>query len=73
MTLPIIVATAMVLLLGMGALFLIRRLGSDNHVLPVTTEWLSELSTDRYRPMLRLLQETDFQFLRSQTGLTAEI
>ena len=73
MTPPITVATAMVLLLSMGALYLIRRLGSDNHLLPVTTEWLSELSTDRYRPMLRLLQETDFQFLRSQTGHTAEI
>ena len=73
MTPPITVATVAILLLGLGALFLVRRLGSDNHVLPVTTEWLSELSTDRYRPMQRLLAETDFRFLRSQKGFTPEM
>jgi hypothetical protein len=41
MTPPITVATVAILLLGLGALFLVRRLGSDNHVLPVTTERLS--------------------------------
>ena len=73
MTLPITVVTAMILLLCVAVLLLIRRLGSDNHVLPVTTEWLNELSTHRYRPMLRLLEETDFQFLRSQNGFTPEM
>ena len=73
MTPPITVATVAILLLGLGALFLVRRLGSDNQVLPVTTEWLSELSTDRYRPMQRLLEETDFRFLRSQKGFTPEM
>src|ERR1017187_4477152 len=43
MTPPITVATVAIFLLGLGALFLVRRLGSDNHVLPVTTEWLSEI------------------------------
>jgi hypothetical protein len=70
MTLPITVATVAILLLGVSVLLLVRRLGSDKQVLPVTTEWLSELSTDRYRPMLRLLRENDFQFLRAQKGLT---
>ena len=70
---PITIATAAILLLSMGVLFLVRRLGSDNPVLPVTTEWLSELTTDRYRPMLRLLEETDFQFLRSQKGFTPDM
>ena len=57
MTLPITVATATIPTMGLGfvAVFLVRRLGSDYQPLPVTIDWLSELSTDRYRPMLRLL------------------
>src|ERR1035441_6142951 len=75
MTLPITVATATIPTMGLGLLvvFLVRRLGSDHQLLPVTTDWLSELSTDRYRPMLRLLDATDFQFLRVQKGFTPEM
>ena len=73
MTLPITVAMATILLVSLGILLLVRLLGSDNPVLPVTTEWLTELSTDRYLPMLRLLEEADFHFLRSQKGFTAEM
>jgi hypothetical protein len=73
MTLPITVGAVTVLLLSVAVLLLVRRLGSDNHVLPVTTEWLSELSTDRYRPMRRLLEESDFRFLRAQKGFTPEM
>jgi hypothetical protein len=73
MTLPITVAVATILMVSLGILFLVRLLGSENPVLPVTTEWLSELSTDRYRPMLRLLDDADFEFLRSQKGFTAEM
>jgi hypothetical protein len=75
MTLPLSAATTtiLILMLTLGVLFLVRRLGSDHQVLPVTTEWLNELSTDRYRPMLRLLQEADFQFLCSQKGFTPQM
>ena len=75
MTLPFTVATATIpmMALGLVVMFLVRRLGSDHQLLPVTTDWLNELSTDRYRPMLRLLDTTDFQFLRSQKGFTPEM
>jgi len=73
MTLPIIAATSTILMLGLAVLFLVCRLGSNNQVLPVTTDWLSELSTDRYRPMMRLLEESDFQFLRTRKGYTPEM
>jgi hypothetical protein len=75
MTLPITVATATIPMIGLGLIvvFLVRRLGSGHQLLPVTTDWLNELSTDRYRPMLRLLDATDFQFLRSQKGFTPEM
>ena len=73
MTLPITIATSTMLVLILGVLSLVRYLGRDRQVLPVTTDWLSELSSDRYRPMLRLLDATDFQFLRSQAGFTPEM
>jgi hypothetical protein len=75
MTLPITVATATIPTMGLGlvVVFLVRRLGSDHQLLPVTIDWLRELSTDRYRPMLRLLDATDFQFLRAQKGFTPEM
>jgi hypothetical protein len=34
----------------------------------VNPEWLLQLSTERYRPMLRLLGEDDLAFLRAQPG-----
>jgi hypothetical protein len=38
--------------------------------LPVTTDWLDDLSIERYRLMLRLLAEEDQRFLRKQPGFT---
>jgi hypothetical protein len=38
--------------------------------LPVTAEWIEELSLERYRPMLRLLEPQDLQYLRAQPGFT---
>jgi hypothetical protein len=34
----------------------------------VTIEWMETLSVDRYRPMLRLLEQDDLGFLRSHPG-----
>jgi hypothetical protein len=39
----------------------------------VTAEWINELSIDRYRPMMRLLDLSDFEYLRSQPGYTPEM
>ena len=36
--------------------------------LPVTADWIEELSLDRYRPMLRLLDPDELCHLRSQPG-----
>ena len=38
---------------------LVRRLGSETSTLPVTAEWIDELSAGRYRPMMRLLDLAD--------------
>jgi hypothetical protein len=56
------------------ALFLvIRRIGFAGSDLPVTAEWIDELSIERYRPMARLLDGSDMEFLRSQPGFTPKI
>ena len=39
----------------------------------MTAEWINELSTDRYRPMMRLLDSDDIEFLRSQPGYTPQM
>src|ERR1035441_9415893 len=59
------------LILGIGAL--VRMLSSTDRSLPVTAEWIDDLSTDRYRPMMRLLDSRDIEFLRSQAGYTPEM
>jgi hypothetical protein len=50
----------------------IRQFGSERS-LPVTAGWIDELSTERYRPMLRLLDSSDIEFLRSQAGYTRKM
>jgi len=56
--------------IGLGATLavILRQVSSQGRKLPLTAEWIDELSIDRYRPMLRLLDECDMQFLRSQPG-----
>jgi hypothetical protein len=73
MTLQVIAAPAAIIMLSACALYLVRRLGADTQMLPVTTEWLSELSAERYLPMTRLLENTDFRFLQEQNGCTPEM
>ena len=41
--------------------------------LPVTLDWLEEVSPERYKPMLRLLHPQDLDFLRSQPGFTRKM
>ena len=70
-----LVAIAVVILgaLIIALAMLIRSLGSAGHCLPVTAEWIDELSTERYRPMLRLLESTDIEFLRAQPGYSPKM
>lgn len=46
---------------------------TDKNHLPVTAEWIAELSVERYRPMLRLLDATDLEFLREQPGFDSRM
>jgi hypothetical protein len=56
------------LTLGLSAALLLtwRRLTSPPTSLPVTANWIEELSPERYRPMMHLLDTEDFEFLETQ-------
>ncbi|HEV3333745.1 MAG TPA: hypothetical protein VG096_22325 [Bryobacteraceae bacterium] len=43
------------------------------HTASLDRDWLYQLSVDRYRPMLRLLDEQDFCLLRHQPGFTPDM
>lgn len=63
------------LLLGLGvALFWVwRRMISPAVRLPVAANWIGELTLERYRPMMHLLDPEDLEFLRSQPGFTPQM
>jgi hypothetical protein len=68
----VVIATSIVggaaVLSGVALFF--RKIASRTGSLPVTAEWIDELSIERYRPMLRLLEEGDLEYLRKQPGFT---
>jgi len=49
---------------------ILRKLAAGPQPLPVTAEWIDDLSVERYRPMLRLLSQEDLRYLAAQPGFT---
>ncbi len=70
MSFVIAIALLAALALVSGLAFLVRKVGFGVKNLPVTSEWIDDVSVDRYRPMLRMLDTGDVAFLRSQPGFT---
>jgi hypothetical protein len=66
----LILGIAAFVCLAVGAVlaFLFRRLIAGPKSLPVSVDWINDLSVARYRPMERLLSEEDYRFLASQPG-----
>jgi len=63
-----------VLLAGLGlAIFAICRFALARPEDLYDPRWLEELCTNRYRPMMRLLDGRDLEFLRSQPAVTPQI
>jgi hypothetical protein len=73
MTVLTTILVALLAFLAAATIVLVRKMGSGGHSLPVTAEWISDLSTERYKPMLRLLDSADIEFLRSQPGYTPKM
>jgi len=67
------VSTSICSALGACLWLLVHRGRLAANRLPVTTDWLDDLSTERYRPMLRLLDQQDLRFLRDQPGFTPQM
>ena len=60
-----------VLLLVATAVFVFRRLSAlQRRAGSPSDRWSADLSVERYRPMVRLLNSDDLHFLRSQPGVT---
>ena len=71
-----ILAVVLIIFLAVVSLvaaIVLRKLAAPNRSLPVTAEWIDDLSVDRYRPMMRLLDRRDVDFLRSQAGFTPKM
>ena len=62
----LIAASILALVLIVAALLITRRLGKRRNDLPLSPEWINELSTDKYRNMMRLLNRRDLDDLRSR-------
>ena len=58
---------------GIGLAVAIRRIVSPTVSLPATVDWLDELSVERYRPMLRLLDDAELRVLCSRLGITPKV
>jgi len=68
----IAVTSSISLTLGVCLWLLLRSARLVAGRLPVTTDWLDDISAERYRPMLRLLDEGDLRFLSKQPGFTSQ-
>src|SRR5581483_2776983 len=55
-----------------GVVSTMRRAAPRSKTPPVTASWIEELSIERYRPMLRLLDTDELRTLRSDPGFTPE-
>lgn len=70
---PFIIAASAVFICFVAVLVKLARHFVSPLRLPVTAEWIDELSIERYRPMLRLLNKKDLHFLRTQPGFTPQM
>jgi hypothetical protein len=66
----IAISTVVLAALLLAIVKVLQKVGPADRSLPVTADWIDELSIDRYRPMMRLLDSGDIDFLRSQPGYT---
>jgi len=70
MSIVIAVSILACIAVAAGLIFAVRKLACPAVALPATLDWIDELSTERYRPMLRLLSQDELQFLGRQPGVT---
>ncbi len=70
MNAPALIMIVICIAAGVGVVFVLWKLKSCVPMLPVTTTWIDDVSVERYRPMLRLLDGDELRLLGSQPGVT---
>lgn len=73
MSIVIAVSILACIAVASGMVFAIQRMACPAVALPATLDWIDELSTERYHPMLRLLSDEELKFLKRQPGFTPQI
>lgn len=68
MDLVLVLIVLIGLTLATTMIYVFRRLLAGPKTLPVSVDWISDLSALRYRPMERLLGGEDYDFLATQPG-----
>src|SRR4051812_9892186 len=68
-----IVALMPLLLITVALGLVIRKMASRTREVDYDPAWLEDFSIAKYRPMLRLLSEDDYEFLASQAGYQGKI
>lgn len=69
----ILISTLIFVALLAALTLVVRRVISTAGPLPLHPEWITELSIERYRPLMRLLDESELDILCSQAGFTPGI
>ena len=67
---PLAISLFAVTALIASLVVVVRGMRSAGGELPLNADWIDQLSVERYRPMMRLLDQRDLDFLRSQPGFT---
>jgi hypothetical protein len=67
------ICLAVLAVIGLALAYMLRSLRNPATITECDFDWLSEFSTSKYRPMLRLLAEDDFKFLEAQEGYEPSI
>lgn len=70
MTFPLILTLVLAPCAGLAIWLLMRRLTAPAAISECDPEWVANFSVASYRPMLRLLAESDFKYFASQPGVT---
>jgi hypothetical protein len=60
-------------IVGLALVVLFREMASRTNAAEFDPAWLEDFSIVKYRPMLRLLSEDDYEFLASQAGYEVKI
>jgi|SRR6185295_4133190 len=68
-----IVALLPLCFLALAVGLVIRKMASRTRQVDYDPAWLEDFSIAKYRPMLRLLSEDDYEFLASQAGYQGKI